>query len=699
MGRPKGIDSLLTKVNYLESENMSKKINWDDSQPAAKPTTDLSQSEFLHVLFGEDITRGCCHHISKKPNWTRYTISAKDIEFNVELDCYYSVGSFIGEGNEKQDSPAMRVLVADDYPIEKLDEQQITPTYILQTSERKVQNDGSIKPSYQVGFKITDGNNIELADKVMQSLYKSGYADKSGNNRVRLARLPDSVNNKNPESPFKVKMVSWNPTVSFSLKKVAEALELEISKKPNEIGFDLTAYDKLNISSAIAEITSGSSLHDNINRLAMSQLAKGMRETDTIEMIKGVMLGAKTLFDLRGDGDRWQERFDDIERSVRTANVKLKERSDPEKPLLIPVRHWTDKMVSPDWVIDNFIGEGVRTISGAAGKGKTSIISPLCANVAHLTEPNFLTPRHRRIVFYFTEDTNQLNRMIMGMKTHQSRAFSNIHEEWSKFFKIHLTQRYKAGDIEDIASHIKNFNTEQDGKSVPPLVVFDTQAASFDIDDENNNAELSKLLSQLKIYFWEAHRIPVWVITHITKDSMNTGDYEKLTARGAGSIVGDSNGTMAIVETEGIDGRILGNVKDRDGAKTKEVRAEISHHVAQGLTPYGEPDEIDYYTTEFFESSKQIRLDLIEENSGDKATKSTMDAMRQLEKSGMPCTLRQIRELTGTGNSNQSKVLLRLVEEQKIKLANISKEEAAARGWHFSQTQFYEFVGDWAWKS
>ena len=140
------------------------------------------------MIFGDDVTRGCCHHISKKPNWTRYTISANNIEFNPDLDCYYSVGSFIGEGNEKQDSPAMRVLVADDYPIEKLDELQITPTYILQTSERKVQNDGTIKPSYQVGFKISDGNNIELADRVMQSLYKSGYADKSGNNRVRLAQ-------------------------------------------------------------------------------------------------------------------------------------------------------------------------------------------------------------------------------------------------------------------------------------------------------------------------------------------------------------------------------------------------------------------------------------------------------------------------------------------------------------------------------
>ena len=189
-------------------------IDWDHSSPVEKQKEEVTQAEFLHEMFGEDVTRGCCHHISKKPNWTRYAISAKNIAFNPALDCYYSVGAFIGDGNEKQDSQFMSVLVADDYPIERLEEQQITPTYILQTSDKKVQNDGAYKPSYQVGFKISDGNNLELADKVMQALYKSGYADKSGNNRIRLARLPDSTNNK--REAFKTKLIEWNPQAVFS---------------------------------------------------------------------------------------------------------------------------------------------------------------------------------------------------------------------------------------------------------------------------------------------------------------------------------------------------------------------------------------------------------------------------------------------------------------------------------------------------
>ena len=671
---------------------MSIKINWDDSEPTNNSgSSEVSQAEFLHEMFGEDVTRGCCHHISKKPNWTRYHISASNIEFNPALDCYYSVGSFIGNGNDKTDSPFMRVLVADDYPLSKLEEQQITPTYILQTSDKKIQNDGTYQPSYQVGFKIKDGNNLELADKVMQALYKSGFADKSGNNRIRLARLPDSTNNK--REPFKTKLIEWNPSTTFSLNQVAELLELELDKKT--LDFDLNQYEKLNIGQAVTDIMTGASLHDNINRIAMSQLAKGMRESDTEEFLKGIMISAKPKYIERGEEERWQERFEDIERSVRTASKKLKDRSDPESPLLIPVKQWIDKMVSPDWVLDNFIGEGVRTISGAAGKGKTSIIAPLCANVAHLLEPNFLTPRHRRVVFYFTEDTNQLNRMIVGMKIHQSREFTNPHEAWSNRFRVHLTKRYKAGDIEDIAAYIKDFNTEQDGKSVPPLVVFDTQAASFDIEDENNNAELSKLISTLKIHFWEMHRIPVWVVTHITKDSMSTGDYEKLTARGAGSIVGDSNGTLGIVELEGIEGRILGNVKDRDGAKIKEVRAMITHHVADGLTPYGEPDKIDYYTTEYFASDKASNANLKIENRNQQKIDKLFDAIRKLDKHGKPTTDSEIRHMTGMQLADVKNLIFGLMNEDKIERIQITKDDALSRGWKYNQVELYKLKGDW----
>ena len=111
------------------------------------------------------------------------------------------------------------------------------------------------------------------------------------------------------------------------------------------------------------------------------------------------------------------------------------------------------------------------------------------------------------------------------------------------------------------------------------------------------------------------NRIPVWVITHITKSSMSSDDYEKLTARGAGAIAGDSNGTMGIVDVANVEGRILANIKDRDGARHKEVRVTIEHHSAEGVTPYGDPTQIAYFTTEYFESSPELRAEEREENS------------------------------------------------------------------------------------
>lgn len=376
----------------------------------------------------------------------------------------------------------------------------------------------------------------------------------------------------------------------------------------------------------------------------------------------------------------------------------VKELSTVGGALIIDIEQWSGKMIAPDWVVDNFIGEGVRSIAGSQGKGKTSVIAPLCANVAHLVSPNFLTPRHRRVVFYFTEDTNQVNKMVMGMKLHQSKEFSSVEEkeaEWRKYFQIKLTQRYKANQIKKLAEVIKDYNTEQDGKSVPPLVVFDTQAASLDVEDENNNAELSKFISEIKFHFWEEYRIPVWIVTHITKSSADMDNYKDLTSRGAGSVAADCHGTMGIVHPKNITGRLLGNGKDRDGAIIQEVRAEIKRHVIEGLTPYGEPIDIDYFTTEYFESTPNDRVEVNNEVKEQNDYNRIFDAIRKLNHIDEPATARKIRELSGMNATTLKNLLLDLTQEGKLEREVFSPKELKARGWHFSQNEIYKFAGNW----
>ena len=367
-------------------------------------------------------------------------------------------------------------------------------------------------------------------------------------------------------------------------------------------------------------------------------------------------------------------------------------------PLIIDVDQWSGKMIAPDWVIDNFIGEGIRSIAGAAGKGKTSIMAPLCAHVAHLLEPSFVTPRHRRVVFYFTEDTNQVNKMVMGMKMHQSREFSSNEEkeaEWRKYFQIKLTQRYSVKDIQKLAEVIKDYTTEQDGKIVPPLVVFDTQAASLDIEDENNNAQLSEFISTIKRYFWETHRIPVFIVTHITKNSSADSDYLNLSSRGAGAITGDCHGTMGIVQPAGLESRVLGNIKDRDGASRKEIMAKIHSHKIEGLTPYGESILIDYFTTEFSESSPVDRKELIADSGEMRKYEKIIDAIRKLNSIGEPTTARKIRDLTNIDNTALTNLLIDLTSQGKIERIVFGPDELKARGLHHKQNEIYKLKGDW----
>ncbi len=384
--------------------------------------------------------------------------------------------------------------------------------------------------------------------------------------------------------------------------------------------------------------------------------------------------------------------FTEVSEAVKELSVVTSD------PLIIDIDQWSGDPITPDWVINEFIGEGVRVISGATGKGKTSIIAPICANVAHLTTPNFLTPRHRRTVFYFTEDSNQVNRMIMGMKRHQSREFSSLEEkeaEWRKYFQIKLTQRYKTNQIKKLAEVIKDYKTEQDGKSVPALVVFDTQAASLDVEDENNNAELSKFISAIKLHFWEMNRIPVWIVTHITKSSSDLDDYSSLTSRGAGSVSADCHGTMGIVHPKNINGRILGNIKDRDGASIKEVRAEITPHTAVAVTPYGEKDTLSYYTTEYFESTPLDRAEVNTEAKDQTNTNKVFDAIRKLNAIGEPATARKIRDLISINATTLNNLLIDLTGEGKLERQVFTAKELKAKGWHFSQSEIYKFAGNW----
>ena len=191
-----------------------------------------------------------------------------------------------------------------------------------------------------------------------------------------------------------------------------------------------------------------------------------------------------------------------------------------------------EHLIEPDWVVDGFIGEGVTMIAGATGRGKSRTIVPLCLNIAHLTEENFLTPRHRRKIIYLTEDSNQVQRLIFGMRRHHSREFKFPDQEWGEWFKVINTHRMTAGAIQYLAEMASEHASVSEGKTVPPLIVFDTASASFSIDEENNNSEAAKAVSVVKTEFWVKRFIPVWIAGHTSKANNREQMIEHMSARG-----------------------------------------------------------------------------------------------------------------------------------------------------------------------
>ena len=114
----------------------------------------------------------------------------------------------------------LSVLVLDDVQLADLQGY----SYAIQTSPGK----------YQVGIFIDgedpDSRDLGLINRLMQALSTRGFikADASGNNPVRLVRLPYGMNTKQRAAgPWQVKLEGWNPKVRWSLEDACAACGID----------------------------------------------------------------------------------------------------------------------------------------------------------------------------------------------------------------------------------------------------------------------------------------------------------------------------------------------------------------------------------------------------------------------------------------------------------------------------------------
>lgn len=292
-------------------------------------------------------------------------------------------------------------------------------------------------------------------------------------------------------------------------------------------------------------------------------------------------------------------------------SIQNKKYSDAELDTWFPkVEISTTRPKPLNYVVDDFIAEGIFVIAGAPGSGKSSLIFKLATTVAHLGDVNDqLKPIFRRHVVYITEDTNQACDMLYGMSVwgglNQSEAEIR---EWLTICEGRRTDPHKLADFVRYVARTKA--TIQSGESgvqvvVQPLIVVDTAAATFEIENESDNSQVSSAISEVKRACSESNT-PLWIVAHTAK-AMAEAD-KNLSARGAGAWTGDVHGTAYVLSSKNIPNeRVLELGKIRYEPSFRSVRFVTETHSAWSKHSLGHTVERSYRVGQAF---KQTDVDV-----------------------------------------------------------------------------------------
>lgn len=231
-----------------------------------------------------------------------------------------------------------------------------------------------------------------------------------------------------------------------------------------------------------------------------------------------------------------------------------------------------------DFVVDDFIQEGVVFIAGQQGVGKTSALLPLAMAQAGLHEHGYdFAPKKAdrwRHVIYLTEDTAQVNRIIAAMVTQKMFTLAEVRN------RVHVIPAVtmSADDFVRVRDEYAALFASDSGVQLPPLVVCDTRSACFVVESENDNAEMSALVAALKQNF---AGLPTWVVAHLAKETATRSNAATLSVRGAGSAEGDAHQVLFLVREQD-DTRWLVRGKTRFESPWKELnlRSEVVGVVA-----------------------------------------------------------------------------------------------------------------------
>lgn len=428
----------------------------------------------------------------------------QEVDSWARQNTYFSVAAMRRDSSgelhrRKSHFARLLALVADDCIPEDL---QGTPSWGIETSPNK----------RQIGV-LLDGSdpdcaNLDLVTRVVTAMAEKGLisADRSGNNAVRYVRLPVGQNQKPRDSgAWSVQVEYWNPNNRFSLEDAVAIFGLDLDElrqqsadnRPISTMVEGEQDERLRV--LTGNILRGEALHDSINVMAASLVASGAKGGAVVNILRAMMESSSAARD-----DRWAQRYQDIPRSVATAEQKFRMPApqvvhivDPEtgelveQPLFTPVWQLLTDIKQIKWVINGFLEQdALAMVFGPSGVGKSFVVVDWACCVATGT-PWHGSAVEQGAVFYIAgEGHNGLTRRFAG---------------WSKVREVPITRDtplYKSNhavlllnqaEADKLSAEIQRMAdaTQQS----PRVIVIDTLARNFGPGDENKQEDANAFVT------------------------------------------------------------------------------------------------------------------------------------------------------------------------------------------------------------
>jgi len=616
---------------------------------SGESTPTISNATFLKTLFKDS---PCW--VNSTPNigsWSGQLITPDNCNFLQSNNNYFSTSTYLAD-SKKRNLETFKSLVC--VVLDDVSEVALKPSWKLETSPN----------NFQLGFilnnqitDVTEAKNLltQIADK---SLVNGN--DKSGNNPVRYVRLPVGSNTKEGKE-FQHQLHEWNPEIRYEVEELVRGFGLDVKNtQPKKDRFELLGVG-VDLAGEIQQIVSQQSYYQPLLKVTSHFVSKGAPSELAINMTQALM---KLAGD---DSERWKERYALIPSLVSGAVKKF-----GTKPNLDvfeefkPYEYNVKKLTAPRYVIDGFISAEIFTIAGEAGVGKSSVLVTLCAIAAHICKQDHeLKPKLRRKVVYLTEDPEQVERILFALYKHWELDVSEEEiREWITIIPVHRSEKDVLGNLIEAYSQLKS--VVQVGLigpvNVPPLFVFDTAAATFSLESENDNSEVSAAISICKKACLKT-RTPLWIIHHIPKAI--SGDQMKgVSARGAGAWTGDVNGTMFIGRNDGEDNARymwLGKRRFVPAFDALVFQAKFDEELV--YDELGELVSIPYMYGDAIKSSSTDKADKAASNRECSIRRNIYFTIKNSNDTNVPINRTAVKEAIGGNSANLTKMLITMINE------------------------------------